>query len=434
MTQRIGGLGRVARLTAVAFAVATAFGAQLAPDGALQWSTAHAQAEQVRAEVGKPLQAARDLIKAQKYKDALAKLHEVDAIPNRTAYENYLLEQMRASAAMQSGDQATAAKSTQALISSGRLSAADQGRYAAGLASLYYRDRDYANAAVWAQRSLAASPGDKAMRGLLIQSYYLAGDTAAATREALADVQAAERAGQAPPEDRLQLLANIASKGSDRGAYLAALERLVAYYPKKEYWSDLLRRIESKPGFSTRLSLDLYRLKRATRTLDSGSDLFEMAQLALQERQAAEAKKVLDEGFASGALGKGADAERQKRLLALATQRAGEAPQQLAAAEAEALGQKDGDALVRIGMGYSGLGQHDKGIQLIQQGVTLLQQDRDDKAKAKAKGKSRIDEASLHLGIAYLRAGQKAKATQAFKSVQGNDGSADLARLWMKVS
>ena len=112
----------------------------------------------------------------------------------------------------------------------------------------------------------------------------------------------------------------------------------------------------------------MYRLRRATKTLESGNDVFEMAQLALQERQAAEAKKILEEGFASGLLGKGTDAERQKRLLNLANQRAEEAPKQLAAAETEAREQKDGDTLVRIGMAYSGMGQHDKAIPLIQQG------------------------------------------------------------------
>jgi hypothetical protein len=427
MRQSIDGFGKVLRSTAVALAVAAAFGAQVSPRGELAWSTAHAQ-EQVRAEVGRPLQAARDLIKQQKYKEALAKLREVEAVPNRTANENLLLEQMRASAAMQAGDLATASKSTQALISSGKLSAADQGRYAAGLASLYYRDKDYTNAAAWAQKSLAANPGDKAMRGLVIQSYYLAGDTATAQREALADVQAAEKAGQTPPEDRLQLLANLASKGTDKQAYITSLERLVAYYPKKEYWIDLLRRIESKPGFNNRLALDMYRLRRATKTLESGNDVFEMAQLALQERQAAEAKKILEEGFASGLLGKGNDAERQKRLLALASQRAEEAPKQLAAAETEAREAKDGDALVRIGMAYSGMGQHDKGIQLIQQGIALLQADKAAKGRA-----GRVDEANLHLGLAYLRAGQKPKAVQAFKAVQGTDGSADLARLWTRV-
>ena len=213
MMQSIGGFRRSVRLASVAVAVAAAFGAQLSPQGELQWSAAQAQ-EQVRAEVGKPLQAARDLIKQQKYKEALAKLKEVEAVPNRTAYENLLIEQMRASAAMQAGDLATASKSTQFLINSGKLSATDQGRFAAGLASLYYREKNYAEAAAWAQKAAAANPGDKTMRGLMIQSYFLAGDTAAAQREALADVQAAEKAGQVPPEDRLQLLANIASTGA----------------------------------------------------------------------------------------------------------------------------------------------------------------------------------------------------------------------------
>ena len=78
-------------------------------------------------------------------------------------------------------------------------------------------------------------------------------------------------------------------------------------------------------------------------------------------------------------------------------------------------------------MGHSGLGQHDKAIALIQQGVTLLQQN-------PAKGKGRLDEANLHLGIAYLRAGQKPKAVQAFKAVVGADGAADLAQLWTRVN
>ena len=194
------------------------------------------------------------------------------------------------------------------------------------------------------------------MRSLQIQSYYLAGDLASASREALEDVQAAEKAGRIPPEDRLQLLANIASKTGDRAAYVAGIERLVAYYPKKEYWVDLLRRLEAKPGFSNRLTLDLYRLRAATKTLDSPNEVVEMAQLALQQKQAGEAKKLLDEAFASGLLGKGTEAERQKRLLALATERAAEAPAQLKQAEAEAIASGDGSDLVNVGFAYTGLG------------------------------------------------------------------------------
>ena len=411
---------RALRLSLAAIAVAAAFGMQTAPNGEVTWSAAHAQ-EAVRGEIGRPLQAARDLIKAKKYSEALAKLREADAVPNRNANENFLLEQMRASAALSAGDNGQAIKAIQALLNSGRLPESQQAQYAASLASLYYREKDYKDAAQWASRALKSNPSDGAMRSLQIQSYYLAGDLAGASREALEDVQAAEKAGRTPPEDRLQLLANIASKTGDRAAYVVGIERLVAYYPKKEYWVDLLRRLEAKPGFSNRLTLDLYRLRAATKTLDSANEVVEMAQLALQQKQAGEAKQVLDSAFAAGLLGKGTEAERQKRLLALASERVADAPNQLKQAEAEALAAAEGSDLVNVGFAYSGLGQHEKGIALMQQGI----------AKGKLK---RAYEANLHLGIAYLRAGQKAKAQQAFKLVGGTDGTADLARLWMRVA
>lgn len=408
---------RALRSAATVTLVAGALGLQADVQDGVRWSSAAAQ-EAVRAEVAKPLAAARDLFKQQKYKEALAKVREAEAVPNRNAQENLLIEQMRAAAAGQAGDTEQAIKASQALLASGKLSEAEQARAAANLAGLYYRNRDFANAAKFADRALKANPGDAAMRGLLIQSYFQAGDLQAASREALEDVQAAEKAGRVPPEDRLQLLANVASRGNDRAAYITSLERLVAYYPKREYWVDLLRRIESKPGFSNRLTLDVMRLRLATKTLDTGADYSEMAQLALQAGQAAEAKRVLDAGFAAGLLGKGPEAERQNRLLALATQRANDAPAALKAAEAEA--GNDGNALVRIGMAYTAMGQADKGIALIQKGLA-------------SPGLKNPDDARLHLGIAYLRAGNKAKANEAFRSVKGTDGAADLARLWMRV-
>ena len=48
-------------------------------------SSVHAQ-ESLRPEVGKPLQAAQELMKAQKYKEALAKIREADAVSGKTAY------------------------------------------------------------------------------------------------------------------------------------------------------------------------------------------------------------------------------------------------------------------------------------------------------------------------------------------------------------
>ena len=391
-----------------------------AHDGTLGLATAAAQ-ETVRPEIGKPLQAANELIKAQRYKDALAKLREADAVGNRTPYESFMLDRIRGSAALGAGDADLAAKSFEAAFASGKIPEAEQARIAGSLAGVYYRNKDYKNCINWATRALKANPADGASRTLLVQSLYLQGDYAGTIKETLADVQAAEKAGQAPSEEKLQLLANCyAHLGNDANGYAAALERLVTYYPKREYWADLLQRIGEKPGFSPRLQLDLYRLKVATKTLDNPAQLSEMAELALTEGLAGEARRVLDDGFASGVLGKGADAERQKRLRALATQRATDAPKELASGEAAAADAKEGEALVRIGFGYVALGQYDKGIKLMQQGI----------AKG---GLKHPADAALHLGIAFIQAGQKAKAPPAFRGATGNDGVAELARLWLKV-
>ncbi len=87
--RHVSRLGRTVRLTTAAAAVAAAFGLQSTPGCGLQWSSAYAQ-EGIRPEVGKPLQAARDLFKQGKYKESLAKVREAEAVPNRTAQENLL--------------------------------------------------------------------------------------------------------------------------------------------------------------------------------------------------------------------------------------------------------------------------------------------------------------------------------------------------------
>ncbi|MCR5882554.1 hypothetical protein LRS03_06625 [Rhizobacter sp. J219] len=45
-------------------------------------------------------------------------------------------------------------------------------------------------------------------------------------------------------------------------------------------------------------------------------------------------------------------------------------------------------------------------------------------------GLKRANDAKLHLGIAYLAAGDNAKALSVLKTVTGQDGTSDLARLW----
>ena len=143
---------------------------------------------------------------------------------------------------------------------------------------------------------------------------------AGAAKELRTETEQAERAGNAPGEDRLKLLVNATLKMNDTNGYVWALERLVTYYPKKEYWVDLLARLQRKPNFSDRLALDTYRLSLATGSMSAANDYMEMTQLALQAGFPSEAKQIVDKGFAAGVLGTGKEAERHKRLGAEADQ------------------------------------------------------------------------------------------------------------------
>src|SRR3546814_20970423 len=86
------------------------------------------------------------------------------------------------------------------------------------------------------------------------------------------EIAAVEQAGQKPSSIQLQLLASSAIKQNDMSAYVTALEKVVTYEPKPEYWLDLTLRTIGKPGYSNRFDLDTYRLRKATGTLDKGSD------------------------------------------------------------------------------------------------------------------------------------------------------------------
>ena len=375
----------------------------------------HAQGGGVRPELGKPLQAAQELIKSGKYREALAKVREADAIGGKSAGENLMVERMRLAAASGAGDADTAAKAFETVGSS--VSGADKLRMIESIAGTYYRAKEYAKAQQWYQRYFREGGTSSANRTLMIQTQYLSGDLAGVSKELMADIQGAERSGATPAEDRINMLMNAAIKQRDVGAEAFALERLVMYYPKKEYWVTLLSRLQRKPGFSDRLALDAYRLSLATGSMTAGADFSEMAQLALQAGSSAEAKQVVDKGFASGALGTGAEADRSKRLRDLIAKRTDEAKAMAADNEKAALAAKDGNDLVTIGFNQVFEGQKAKGVQLMQQGI----------AKG---GLKRPDDAKLHLAIAQLMAGESAKAQATLKTVGGNDGTSDLARLW----
>ncbi len=370
-------------------------------------------ADTLRPDVARPLSAAQDLYRAHKYRDALGKIAQADAVPNKTPYEAVTVDEMRGAAAIAAGDTGTAEQAYEAVLGSGHASAADEQRTAAALAGLYFQSRNYAAAIRTAQRYQKAGGNDPDMRTLLLQSYYLSNDCKSVIATLKPAVDADARAGRATDEASLQMLATCAQHANDAATYLAALESLSVHYPNPAYQTQLFDAIRARPGYLSLLDLDLYRLRRATGSLASAGDYMEMTQLAIVAGSTVEGKQVIDQGFASGVLGHDAQAEREKRLQTLAAQRVVAPPDPA-----------NPVAPVDAGLNQVFAGKHEDGIAQIRAAIARG-------------GLPHPALAQLRLGEAYYVAGDKARAAQTFRAIaahDGNDGTASLARLWALVA
>jgi len=312
------------------------------------------------------------------------------------------------------------ATAIQALESmAGRASGSQLGVYAEQLASAYVQQRNNAKATEWLNRAVSAGNNGASVKQLQAYLQSTSGDFAAIAKDAGAAVVAAERAGRRPEEADLLRLADAQQRTGNQNGYISSLEKLLTNYPKKDYWNAYLSRLPRKPGFADRFALDVLRLRLASDTLTKTEDFMEMAQLSMQQGLPAEALKVVDQGFKSGVMGAGAEAARHQRLRDLATKEQGEARGKLVGQTTEAESFKEGDGLVRVGNSYVALGDVDKGIELIQKGIT----------KGHLK---RPEDAKLRLGLAQLQSPKsRAAAVQTLRTVKGTDGAADIARLWV---
>jgi hypothetical protein len=376
-----------------------------------------ASAQGVRPEVGKPLQAAGELLRAGKARESLAKVREAEAVGGRSGAEQTLIDKMKAAAAQRAGDMGTAIQALESLY--GRSSGAEQGQVAEQLASAYAQSRNNAKASEYVQKAIAAGNNGAGIRQLQAYLQGSSGDYNAIAKDAQAAVSNAEQNGRRPDEGDLLRLADAQQRTGATAGYISTLEKLLAYYPKKDYWSAYLGRLPRKTGFSPRYELDVLRLRLASGTLSKTEEFMEMAQLSLQAGLPVEARRVVEQGYKAGLMGTGAEAARHQRLRDLVLKQEAEQKESLKNQAMDAALEKSGDALVKVGYATLSTGNAERAVSLIEQGI--------------AKGNlNRPDEARLRLGMAQLQLpGKKQTAVQTLRSVKGTDGAAEIARLWV---
>jgi hypothetical protein len=380
-----------------------------------------ALAQGVRPEVGKPLQQASELLKAGKAKEALAKVREADAASGKTPAEQLMIDRMKGAAAQRAGDNAAAVAAFEAVFASGKLSGPEQAQTAESIAFAYSQMKNNAKAGEWVAKAKAAGGNSASLNQLASYLQAQSGDYSQIFKDAQAAVANAEKEGRKPGEDDLLRLADAAKRTGNNGAYSGALEKLVLYYAKKDYWAAHLASLQRKPGFSDRLALDVQRLKLANGLVTKTDDYMELAQLALQAGFPVEAKAIVDKGYAAGALGTGEQAARHQRLKDLVLKTQAESAAAIEGQAAEAAKEKEGNDLIKVGTVYASMGQSDKAVDLIEKGI----------AKG---GLKRPEDAKLRLALAMAQSPKhKAKGLQLLRGIGGTDGTADVARLYAVV-
>jgi hypothetical protein len=382
---------------------------------ALTLAPVHAQ-EKVSPEVGKAMTAVQNLLRAGKAKEALGELRKVEAL-NRSASETALMERMRFAAAQQAGDPDTMVRAFDALKGAGRLGGAENLQYMGAVAGTYSRLNRHKEALSWANRYFSEGGTDPNMKQVQTAAQYYAGDVGPIIKSTMAEIQAAEKAGQTPSRDKINLLWNAASRVKDANAVAFANEKLLQYYPSKEIWANAISSTMGRKGLAPRFQLDLFRLRLLTDNMRSDEDYEELASLAGQAGYAEEGRRVIEAGFKAGVLGQGAKADRHQRLKAFMDKKVAEAKAGFDAAEKEARGSKQGDGLVMLGLRQAFSGNAKAGVAMIQDGIQVGQLKRE-------------GDAQLALGQALFLAGDTQKAIAAMRAAKGDDGVADVAKLW----
>jgi tetratricopeptide (TPR) repeat protein len=368
--------------------------------------------------VGKILKDVQEDLKNKKYTEAINKLRDADSTQGKNAFDQHVINDFLGFACAHTNDYPCAAKAWEAELDDGFTSQADQNQHIRALSVLYYQLKNYDKAIDFGQRALKGGFGDSETTKLVGQAYYLKGDWKNTLKFEEGLVDAAIKGGSNPSAESLQLVLSACVKLEDTACQTKTLEKLVTYYPKPEYWYNLLFGLMKETASSDTNTLEVYRLMLETDVLKNSDDYTEMAQLALEVGSPGEAQRVLQRGFDKNMFTDQRTKEKNQRLLDKAKQQAAIDQGTLGKTEKEADAAATGAKNNGMGIAYLGYGQYDKAV--------------DQFTKAVSKGSLKNPaESQLDLGIAQLKAGHKDDAVKSFKAVKGDPSLERLAALWV---
>jgi tetratricopeptide (TPR) repeat protein len=363
----------------------------------------------------KPMDDVQQARAAKDWAAMLANAKTVDAVPiEKTEYDKFWVHELQGVAYANLKQYPDAVRELEAAYNSPCMPDADKAARVKLLLQLSYQGKDYPKAVEWGKK--AYEGGDPEIGIFLGNAYYIQNDFEN-TRATMSDViKKLEASGKTPDEPTYRILQSACLQLKDNDCVVEQIEKLVQYHPKPKYWVDMTDAL-LRASKSDKELINILRLADGAGALVEGPQYIEMAQLAMAQGLPGEAQAMLEKGQQKGAFGAARDKDHATRIMGEAKTAVANDKSTLEKQDAAARAKTTGDADVKLGAAYLSYGENDKAIEAIQRGL----------------GKSGVkdtDEAGLLLGIAYLRANNKAEATKAFQTVTKNPTMARIAKLW----
>jgi tetratricopeptide (TPR) repeat protein len=226
-------------------------------------------------------------------------------------------------------------------------------------------------------------------------------------------IAARKAAGQAVPESWYLLALQSALDAKMAPQAETYSQALLSTYPTGKNWRNALLIYRQNNSLDQPTQMDLFRLMRATKSLERGDEWLGLAGELSRQRFYSEAKGVIDEGIAAGKISR-TDATAAAILKEASTRVASDRAA-LPGLEAGARSGANGSLALKLAEAYYGHNDYAKAADLYR--------------LALQKGGVDANLVNSRLGIALAMGGRRAEAETAFKAVTGN--RARLASYWM---
>jgi len=368
--------------------------------------------------ISKPMGAALDAVKVQKWDEVLVKVNEAEADPSpKGLYDTYWIHNLKGKAYTGLKKYPEAVEQFEIIKDTPCMSDLERGEFLRLMTKIYYQLDNYPKVIEHGTRALAAT-GDPDLSLYLGQAYYLSKDFANSRKVMETVVAKLEEQGKPPGEQNLRLIHGACVSMDDQACQTTMFEKLVRHYPKPEYWENLVNTLFNDKKSTDKQQLNIMRLASHVGAVKEPLKFEECAQIAIAQGLPGEAQTLLEEAFNKKYIVDPRQVERDKKMLADAKAAATGDKATLAQQETSARANAAGNADVKLGAAYLSYGDNAKAIEALQRGI--------------GKGSVRDpDEAAMLLGIAYMRSGNKEEAAKAFNTVKVDATMTRIAKLWL---